>query len=125
MKANAVLVDKKPLWSGDAAKPNLWFTQIHARAAAVTALHTGDPKMLELTKAFAEGKEERADYFCAPFAVVYHLTGDEKYREAVLKKTDGGKRLLHILDVEGFENAGKTSPTAVHWLLNAPPRVKK
>jgi hypothetical protein len=125
IKAYAPLIEKKPLWSGDAAKPNIWFTQIHARAAAVTALHTGDPQALELTKAFADGKEERADYFCAPFAVIYHLTGDEKYKEAVLKKTDGGKRLLGILDVDNFENQGKTSPTAVHWLLNAPPKAKK
>jgi hypothetical protein len=124
MKANAVLIDKKPLWSGDPAKPNIWFTQIFARAVAVTALHTGDPKMLELTRAFADGKEERADYFCAPFAVVYHLTGEEKYKEAVMKKTKDGERLLGVVDVDNFENMGKTSPTSVHWLLNAPPKGK-
>ncbi|HOX05486.1 MAG TPA: hypothetical protein PK280_03710, partial [Planctomycetota bacterium] len=115
--AYAPLIDKKDIWSGDPAKPNTWFTMIHSRAAAMTALHTGDPKALEICRAFAEGKFDKADYFSTLFAVLYHLTGDQKYKDAVMRKTNDGKKLLVVHDNDGF------LPAAA-WLLNQPPKGK-
>ena len=111
------LAGKAPLWSGDAANPNVWFTQIFSRGAAICALHTGDAKALDICKELAIGKEDRADYFCTLFAVLYHLTGDQKYKDAVLAKTDGGRKLLVAADPGDF-------PATAHWLLNQPPKTK-
>jgi hypothetical protein len=108
------LTGKAPLWSGDAAKPNEWFTQVWTRAVAMTALHTRNREAIELAKTAAEGKENRANYFCTLFSVLYHLTGDEKYKEAVMNKTDGGRKLLVVHDNGDF-------PATADWLLAQPP----
>ena len=88
-------------------------------AVAVAALHLGDPRAVDLARTAAEGKEVSADYYCDLFAVLYHLTGEQKYKDAVFAKTDGGRRLLRatVGDAEFF-------PPASHWLLTQPPRSK-
>jgi hypothetical protein len=115
--AYSPLIGQKNIWSGDPAKPNTWFTMIHSRAAAMTALHTGDPKALEICKAFAEGKSDKADYFSTLFTVLWHLTGEEQYKDAVAKKTRDGQKLLVVHDNDGF------LPAAA-WLLHQPPKGK-
>jgi len=115
--AYSPLIGKQDLWSGGAANPNAWFTQVFSRAAAIAALHTGDPRTLDICRALASGKEDKADYFCTLFAVLYHLTGDAKYRDAVMRKSDGGSKLLVAHDNGDF-------PATAHWLINQPPRAR-
>jgi hypothetical protein len=117
IKVYAPLVGKEPLWCGSADKPNVWFTQVFSRGAALTALHTGDAQALAICRALAVGKEDRADYFCTLFAVLYHLTGEAAYKDAVLKKTDGGRKLLVAHSDGDF-------PATAHWLINQPPKGK-
>ena len=116
--AYAPLIGKENLWSGDAAKPNGWFTMIFTRAAAMTALHTGDPKALDICRALAAGKEDKADYYSTLFAVLYHLTGEGKYKDAAMRKTGDGRKLLVVHDNDGF------LPAAA-WLLKEPPKGGK
>ena len=71
--------------------------------------------MLELAKTAAEGKDGKADYFCSLFSVLYHLTGDQKYKDALMKKTRDGDKLLVAADTGDF-------PATAHWLINQPPR---
>jgi hypothetical protein len=115
--AYSPLIGQQNLWSGGAAKPNAWFTQVFSRAAAIAALQTGDPKTLEICQALASGKEDKADYFCTLFAVLYHLTGDAKYKDAVMRKSDGGRKLLVAHDNGDF-------PATAHWLINQPPKAR-
>lgn len=115
--ANSSLIGKNNLWSGDPAKPNEWFTQIFTRAAAMCALHTGDTAALDICKALAEGKEGKADYFSTLFAILYHLTGEVRYKEALLKKTDNGRTLLVAHDNGDF-------PATTHALLEMAPAKK-
>jgi hypothetical protein len=136
IKGYEPLIGKSPLWFGnnpkDQASP--WFTQIFSRAAAMTALHTGNPKALEICKALAEGKEEwpvdspqrasGADYFCTLYAVLYHLTGEAKYKDAVMRRTNNGQRLLNVSEMDNFEHDARTYPANAHWLLNQPPKGK-
>ena len=96
---------------------NWWFTQIYSRAVAMTALHTGDAKALELCKTLSVGKESRARYFCTLFAVLYHMTGEPKYKQLVLRG-DGGDGLLRVATAGDF-------PATAHWLLSQPPKKKK
>ena len=117
IKAYSPHIGKAPLWCGNDPKQG-WFTMIWTRAVAMTALHTGDPQALEIAKSAAEGKEDKADYFSTLFAVLYHLTGEEKYKDAVMKKTGDGRKLLVVHDNDGF------LPTGV-WLLKEPPKTKK
>ncbi|MCG3181956.1 MAG: hypothetical protein BIFFINMI_04402 [Phycisphaerae bacterium] len=93
------------------AEINWWFTNIYCRGVSMMALHTGDPKMLELLKTLAAGKEAHARNVPALFAVLYHLTGDEKYKKLVLGDDDGAK----LLTVGGYY------PACDHWLLHQPP----
>lgn len=115
------LIGKAPLFCAGEVKDggvNWWFTQVFSRGVAMTALHTGDAKALELCKTLAVDKERKADYFCTLFGVLWHLTGDEKYREALLKKTGGdGHKLLVVL-------GGGDFPATAHWLLQQPPAGK-
>ena len=97
-------------------KVNWWFTQIFSRAVAMTALHTGDKRALELCKTLAVGKESRARYYCTLYAVLYHLTGEEKYKSLVLRG-DGGAGMLRVVSNGDF-------PATAHWLLHQPPRAK-
>jgi len=103
-----------PLICSHVGKTNWWFTNIYCRAAAATALQTGDPKALELCKTLAVGKEKNARRVPTLFAALYHLTGDEKYRRLLLGDGDGSK----MLSVGGYWR------TCDHWLLYHPPRRK-
>jgi hypothetical protein len=80
----------------------------------MTALHTRDKTALEFCKTMAVGKESRADYFCTLFATLYHLTGEQKYKDAILKKTDDGDKLLTV-------NTSGDFPATAHWLINQKP----
>ena len=111
----APLVGKPPLLSGTPSNVNWWFTTIHSRAIAMTALHTGDPTCLELARTFAVGKENRARSVSTLFAVLYHLTGEKRYRDAVLGP-DGSR--------QGTLGVGGYLYVCDHWLLNQPPRTK-
>jgi hypothetical protein len=93
---------------------NSWFTQIHSRAAAMTALHTRDKTALEICREYTVGKESKAKYFCTLFAVCYHLTGDEKYKKAVLGE-GRGESLLKVCTLGDF-------PATAHWLLHQKPK---
>ncbi len=48
------------------------------------------------------------------FAVLYHLTGEEKYRDAVIKPGGGQKYLT--------ASGGSYFPASDHWLLSQPPK---
>jgi hypothetical protein len=91
---------------------NWWFTGIYCRAAAMAALWTGDPRALALCKTLAEGKEKDAKRVPTLFAVLYHLTGEQAYRTAVLGDGDGAD----LLRVGGY------FPACDHWLLHQPPQ---
>ncbi|MDD4891759.1 MAG: hypothetical protein PHU85_17715 [Phycisphaerae bacterium] len=106
------LIGKPPLICGTVKDPNWWFTTVFSRGLAMSALHTGDPDMLELAKTMASDKTKQARTVSTLFAVLYHLTGDESYKKAVFAKDDGQDALtnggyLFICD---------------HWLLNQPPK---
>ena len=125
------VIGKSPLWFANdpLAHASDWFTQIFSRAAAMTALHTGDPKALEICKSLAVGKDKPMpgsitygkqtpidpSYFSTLFAVLYHLTGEEKYKEAVAKAFHG----------DGMLSAGGYFQPSDHWLLTQPPMVNK
>ncbi len=127
------LIGKAPLWFADNELTHAsdWFTQICTRAAAMTALHTADPKALEICKALAEGKDKpmpgsvtygrqsplSPGYFSTLFAVLYHLTGQEHYRDVVIKP-GGGQRLLTA-------GGGSYFLPSDHWLLTQPPKAGK
>lgn len=115
IQAYEPLIGKSPLWFGNDRKASMWFTQIFSRGIAMTALHTGDARALEICKSFAEGKEKDAGSFSTLFAVLYHLTGDAKYK-APLAEIAKGDRLLSV---------GGYFPAADHWLLNQPPRPRQ
>jgi hypothetical protein len=126
IKAYEPLIGKAPLWFGndEMAHASDWFTQIFSRAAAMTALDTGDPKALEICKSLAEGKEKPragsltygkqsptdASYFSTLFAVLYRLTGEEKYKEPLAKALGG----------DGLLSVGGYFPASDHWLLHQP-----
>ena len=107
------VIGKSPLWFGNDPKAGSWFTQIFSRAAAMTALHTGDAKALEICRSLAVGKEKNSKTFSTLFAVLYHLTGEEQYKQAVLGE---GKGLLSV---------GGYFPACDHWLLHQPPKTTK
>jgi hypothetical protein len=112
------LAGQSDLWFPSKEYQREWFTQVFSRAAAMTALHTRDPKAIAICRALAIGKEGHADYFCSLFGVLYHLTGEAPYRDAVLKKTGGtGASLLTV-------NTNGDYPATAHWLLHTPPVVK-
>ena len=109
------LIGQTDLWFKSSGYQREWFTQVLSRAAAMTALHTRDPKALEICRALASDKADKADYFCTLFAVLYHLTGEESYKQALLKKTGGaGESLLAV-------SASGDFPATAHWLINQPP----
>jgi len=112
------LIGKTPLVSGTAGNVNWWFTQVFSRAVAMTALHTGEKRALDLCKTLAVGKAEagQARYFCTLFAVLYHLTGEAKYKKAVLGEGTGDS-LLTVATSGDF-------PATAHWLLNQPPKAR-
>jgi hypothetical protein len=113
------MIGKPPLICGHKGKVNWWFTQVFSRGIAETALHTLDPDAIEFCKTMAIGKENKADYFCTLFATLYHLTGEQKYKDAILKKTGGtGDKLLTV-------NTNGDFPATAHWLINQPPMKKK
>jgi hypothetical protein len=111
MATHAAYIGKAPLVSGGVEKPNWWFTGIYCRAAAMTAVGTGDPRMLDLCRTLAEGKEGSAGKVPALFAALYNLTGEEKYRKAVLGEGSGED----LLRVSGY------FVPCDHWLLHRPP----
>ena len=106
------LIDKPPLICGSIKKPNWWFTTIFSRAVAMTALHTRDPQALALAKTLAVGKEKKARSLSALHAVLYHLTGDKKYRDLVVGPGGSPKRSL---------SAGGYLYVCDHWLLQQKP----
>jgi len=124
------MIGKAPLWYADneLAHASDWFTMICTRAAAMTALHTGDPKALDICKSLAQGKDKPMpgsvtygkqskldpSYFSTLFAVLYHLTGEEKYRDAVIKPGGGQKYLT--------ASGGSYFPVSDHWLLTHSPK---
>jgi hypothetical protein len=96
-----------------------WFTGIFCRAVALAALHTGDANTLALARGCAVGKEGRAGRVRTLFTVLYHLTGEEKYRDVFLPR--------------GGDDAAKEEPrygiggylrVCDEWLLRQPPRVR-
>ncbi|HOX06998.1 MAG TPA: hypothetical protein PK280_11400 [Planctomycetota bacterium] len=121
-KANAPLLGK-PALNGvgetDPKKAGTW-TVKWDHVLAMAALHTGDPQWLELAKTAAEQKEECGGQLHDLFAVLYHLTGEQKYKDWVLKKTYDGNRLLRADLGEDFY-----FPPTSHWLLNQPPKTQK
>jgi PcRGLX-like protein central beta sandwich domain len=114
IKRHSAYIGKSPLICGHVGKTNWWFTNIYCRAVAVTALQTGDPKALELCKTLAVGKEKEARRVPTLFAVLYHLTGEAKYKKLLLGEGNGGKML----------STGGYYTVCDHWLLNQPPRKK-
>jgi len=103
---------------------NWWFTFVFCRAAAMAALHTGDPDALFICRRMAETIEANKKFGGYPYrdfselnAVLYHLTGDEKYKKEGLGP-DGGERLK-----DAFPSMKQ--PACAHWLLMQPPKKKQ
>jgi len=115
IKAYEPLIGKTELWFASPEYQRTWFTRIFSRAAAMTALHTGDPQALEICKALASDKGEKPGDFSAILAVTYHLTGDEKYKDWLAGKLKGND----LLSVGGYFTI------CDHWLANQPPKAKK
>jgi hypothetical protein len=112
--AYSPLIGKENLWFQSTGYQHEWFTQVFSRAAAITALHTRNRKAIDICRALAGDKDAKADYFCTLYAVLYHLTGEAKYKDALLKKTSGtGDSLLTV-------NTSGDFPATAHWLLNTP-----
>ncbi|MHC4917111.1 MAG: exo-rhamnogalacturonan lyase family protein, partial [Planctomycetota bacterium] len=102
---------------------NWWFTFVFSRGAAMTALHTRDPDALHVLKRLDEtisAKRENpysSSSFAELGAVLYHLTGDEKYKQRVLGD-DKGARLVRVY-------GGMCQPSNAHWLLMQEPKPLK
>ncbi len=113
---------KLPMRKAD--QVNWWFTFVFCRAAAMAALHTSDPDALFVCKRMAETiaarRKDAKGYayrdFAELHAVLWHLTGDEKYKQLGL---EGGEDPLKIV------TGGMKQPANAHWLLTRPPRKKK
>ncbi|HOX05637.1 MAG TPA: hypothetical protein PK280_04470 [Planctomycetota bacterium] len=114
IKAYEPLIGKTELWFASPEYQRTWFTQIFSRAAAMTALHTGDPQALEIVKALASDKGEKPVDFATILAVTYHLTGDQKYKDWLAKPLEGDA----LLGVGGYY------PASAHWLAKQPPKGK-
>jgi hypothetical protein len=104
---------------------NWWFTFVFSRAAAMVALHTGDADALEVCRRMAETvAANREKYpegyasadFAELYAVLWHLTGEEKYKTEGLGK-DNGESLKRV-------TGGMKLPACAHWLLSQPPKKK-
>jgi hypothetical protein len=116
------MIGKPPLIAkGSKPADKNGLTRIWCHALTMGTLHTGDSRLIELLKTAAEGKEPATDYFDDLFAVLYHLTGEQKYKDAVLAKTDGGNKLLRVTG----NGQHDYFPPAAHWLLNQPPKVNR
>ena len=104
---------------------NWWFTYVFGRAAAMTALHTGDPDALEICRRFAakvaDHKEKYGGYAYRDFSelhgVLWQLTGDPKYKTEGLGP-DGGERLKVV-------TGGMKLPACAHWLLTQPAGLRR
>jgi hypothetical protein len=122
LKANVPLIGK-PAINGDGEKDpkraGTW-TVKWGHVLAMAALHTGDPQWLELAKTAAAQKEECGGVLYEVFAVLYHLTGEQKYKDWVMAKTYDGNRLLRAELAEDLY-----FPPTAHWLINQPPKQKK
>jgi hypothetical protein len=114
IKAYEPLIGKTGLWFPAKEYQREWFTRVFSRAAAMTALHTGDPKALEICRALASDKEKNPNDFSALFAVLYHLTGEEKYKDWLAGQLKGDA----LLSVGGY------FPACDHWLAKEPPKAK-
>jgi hypothetical protein len=106
------MIGKTAIWFPSKAYQREWFTRIFSRAVAMTALHTGDPKALEICRALASDKLDNPSDFSTLLAVMYHLTGEKQYKEALAKKLEDGS----LLAVGGYFTA------CDHWLANQPPK---
>jgi hypothetical protein len=90
----------------------------------MVALHTGDPDALAICKSLAESlaaaKEKYKGYNAADYAelyaVLWHLTGEEKYKVEGLG-SDGGESLKSV-------TGSMKLPACAHWLLTQPPKAR-
>ena len=130
IKGHEPMIGRENLWfkNDRLAHASDWFTQIFSRAAAMTALHTRDPKMLAICKALAVGKDKPQPgsitygkqgritprTFSTLFAVLYHLTGEENYKKPLEKYLEGDSLL----------SSGGYFPASDHWLLTHPPATR-
>jgi hypothetical protein len=104
---------------------NWWFTFVFSRGIAMTALHTRDPDALFVCKRMADtiaaAREKYTGYAAVDYAelhaVLYHLTGDPKYKTEGLGD-DGGEKLKRV-------SGGMKSPACAHWLLMQEPKPLK
>lgn len=104
---------------------NWWFSFVFGRAMAMVALHTRDRDALEVCKRLAAALDEAAQKhtghfagdFAELYAVLYHLTGEQKYQLQALGK-DNGESLLRV-------SGGMKSPACAHWLATQPPSPMK
>ena len=103
-----------------------WWMPLFGRATAMTALTLRDPDALAVCRKFAEVVQTRAETEPAGFSVadfsevngvLYHLTGDEKYKTRGWGKDNG----------EGLKRAtiGMALPACGHWLLTQAPKPLK
>jgi exo-rhamnogalacturonan lyase-like protein len=100
---------------------NWWFTFVFCRGAALSALHTGDPDALFICKRMTETIEANKKLGGYPYrdfsemnAVLYHFTGDEKYKKEALGP-DGGEKLK-----DAFPSMKQ--PACAHWLVQQTPK---
>ena len=115
IKTHSAHIGKWPLICHNDVKKeqiNWWFTNVYSHAASMIALHTGDPQMLELLKTLAVGKEKDAKQVPSLFAVLYHLTGEIKWKTM----------LMDSMNVDSLLRLGGYFTPCDHWLLTHPPR---
>lgn len=118
MNTHAAYIGKTPFVSFNDEKKddvNWWFTGIYCRAVGMTALLTGDKRMLDLCKTLAVKPQARqGNKVPTLFAVLYHLTGDTEYQKAVFKDGKGED----LLKMDGYFTA------CDHWLLTQPSQAE-
>ena len=111
----------------DGAANTTWLYDIFSRGVCLLHQSSGDERMLTLIKALTVGKDDKADCYHTLFAYAHHVTGDEKYKDALVKK--GGlddEMLLMTTNVGAKFGYGNTyEPANSHWLITHPPITKK
>ena len=116
IKAYEPLIDKTGLWFPTKEYQREWFTKVFSRAAAMTALHTGDPKALEICRALASDKEkDHPGDFATLLGALYQLTGEEHYKAPLAKAIESGS----------LQIPGGYFSACDAWLLSQPPKAAR
>ena len=103
-------------------RPATWFTQIFSRAAAMTALHTGDPRPWKSAGPWPKARkgprlpwqQRRPMQFSDPLRRALSPDRPGEYKAALADAIKG----------DGLLSVGGYFPASDHWLLTQPPKDK-